>query len=252
MEKSNKNRNIMGFITITAISFSILLLVVILFKLGRINKGEGVEDIDKAITYANNLSNNGLYSEAAYEYERILTDSRLELKRRINMLYILANLYMDNLRDYAKALAKYIKLRTLYPDNPYTTEINQRIVVCLEKLGRYTDAQALLQQVTSINPPQASNKVVASVGTRPITLNDLNDAINDLPESLKAKYTTPQGRLEFLRNNLITRELLYNLALREGLNKEPKYLSRIEKIEQDLLIQMAYEKEISQAIPTPT
>jgi len=232
---------------IVSIGFALtfVMLVALLVKIGSTNSGLSAGRTEKATTYANNLVSNGLYYQAACEFENILREAKLDDKKKANLLFILGNLYMDNLKDYQNALATYIKLKTYYPDNPYTTEINQRVVTCLERIGRHVEAQAALQsatQIGSIESPQ--DKVIAIVGKRPITMSDLNEAISELPETLQVKYSTPQGKLEFLRGNLLTSELLYNLALRQGLNKDAVYLKRISKLEKNLLVQMAYEREV--------
>lgn len=253
MNETKTRTNALYILILAGFFVLCVLLLFTIFRLGKTQKTFESEGLDKHLAYAGNLSNSGLYKRAAEEYEKILENYSIELKRKINLIFILGNLYMDNLRDYERALANYIKLKTYYPDNPYMNEVNQRVVVCLEKLGRYSEASYFLQQASSIVPSSSHpGKVVAVIGGRSITLRELDEMIRDLPESLKVKYSSPQGKLEFLRNNLLARELLYNLAIKEGLNKDENYIRRIARIEKDILVQMAYENELSNFKKNPT
>jgi len=83
--------------------------------------------------------------------------------------------------------------------------------------------------------------LIARVGTVPITLEDLNQEIEaynsqvpaDRPEE---KITTREKKIEFLKNDLVRRALLYQAALDRGLDKRDDAARAIEKAKMEILV----------------
>lgn len=83
--------------------------------------------------------------------------------------------------------------------------------------------------------------VIAKVGSVPITLEDLNQEIDvynnmvpaDKPE---AKITSRDQKINYLKNEMIRRALLYQDALNKGLDKKDEISQAIEKTKQDLMV----------------
>jgi len=98
--------------------------------------------------------------------------------------------------------------------------------------------------------PTASVKgtVVAKVNNQPITLDDLNKEIeaynsvvpDDKPE---AKITTRDKKIEYLKNEMVRRTLLYQEALNRGLERNEEIIQALEKTKQDLLVMELVRKE---------
>ncbi|MFH1442009.1 MAG: peptidylprolyl isomerase [Candidatus Omnitrophota bacterium] len=83
--------------------------------------------------------------------------------------------------------------------------------------------------------------VIAKVNNMPITLEDLNQEIeaynsmipNDKPEM---KINTREKKIDYLKNELIKRTLLYQAALDRGLDRKEDIIKAIEKTKMDLLV----------------
>ncbi len=235
----------------------ILAILVLLFLiygnlvLGGKSKGAwGGVNIETKIAYANKLVDNGLYEEATKVFQDVIDDPGLSDKKRKNLLYILGNIYSQNLEDFRSALATYIKLNEYYPENPYKNEVEQKIVEALENLGRSAEAATYMSKVTSVGK-QASKptgKTVAKIGKREIYISELNAAINALPDTIRGQYTTPEGKLKFLRTGFIPKELLYNQALRKGLDEKPEIKQKLKQLKKDFLAQQVMIEEFGSSM----
>ena len=93
---------------------------------------------------------------------------------------------------------------------------------------------------TSISPRKVKGTVIAVVGNAPLTLQDLNreiEAFNaEVPENNPdLKITTREQKINFLKNELVQRLLLYEEALRRGLDKDEEIANVLEKTKIRLL-----------------
>jgi len=104
-------------------------------------------------------------------------------------------------------------------------------------------------KVSSANTSyEVSGTIVARVNNMPITLEDLNQEIEaynalvpaDKPE---LKITTREKKLEYLKNEIVRRLLLYQEALNRGLDKKDIVLKAIEKTKMDLLVMELVKEE---------
>jgi len=83
--------------------------------------------------------------------------------------------------------------------------------------------------------------IIAKVNNTPITLEDLNQEVEafnamvpqDKPE---AKITTREKKLDYLKNELVRRALLYQAALDKGLDKKDDVTRALEKTKEDLAV----------------
>lgn len=83
--------------------------------------------------------------------------------------------------------------------------------------------------------------IIAKVNNFPITLEDLNQEIEaynaivpaDRPE---AKITTREQKLNYLKNEMVRRALLYQEALNRGLDRNEDVLRALEKTKMDILV----------------
>jgi EpsD family peptidyl-prolyl cis-trans isomerase len=84
---------------------------------------------------------------------------------------------------------------------------------------------------------------LAKVGNSVITEADLEREIKNLPDFVQKMFEGPNGREKFLEE-LVKRELLYQEALKEGLDKDPAYQKKLEDFKKINLVGILLEKEI--------
>jgi len=88
-------------------------------------------------------------------------------------------------------------------------------------------------------------KVVAEVGGEKITLEKLDEMIQDLPPQFQAMAASRKG--EFL-DSVIDEKLLYAKALSENIDKDPKVKRQLEQISKQVVISELLRKEMEQKI----
>lgn len=82
---------------------------------------------------------------------------------------------------------------------------------------------------------------VARVGKKVITLKELQAQIDRVPPFFRAQMETKEGKKQLV-DRLIRTELLYQEALKQGLDKDPEYINRIEEGKKMLLANMLQQK----------
>ncbi len=86
--------------------------------------------------------------------------------------------------------------------------------------------------------------VLYKVGDGKITLKDAERVWLTLPQQMKLRYSTEEGRRAFLEN-LIALELLYQEALRQKLDQDPVVKFRLERARKHLLAEELVERALS-------
>lgn len=115
-----------------------------------------------------------------------------------------------------------------------------------DKLGIKPKPKETLQEGTQAVVVRGT--IIAKVNNFPITLEDLNQEIEayntivpvDKPEM---KITTPKQKIDYLKNELIRRVLLYQAALAKGLDRKEEVIKALEKTKQDLLVMELVRQE---------
>ncbi len=206
---------------------------------------------EKKRELANVLYNQQLYRQAIEVYQDYLENYPLSEKEQAHIAYMIANIYFERLHDYENALAYYLRVQYLYPQSKLQQEVRHRIVECLERLKRSTDAQQVMEETAALDesqkPVSRPGEVVAKIGNREITTGDLQYEINQLPEYVRKQITSPQQRLEFLKN-YIMQELLYQSAKRKGLDKDKDVREGVFRAEKALMTQKLLEQEIEKEV----
>ena len=77
-----------------------------------------------------------LYPQAIAAYERYLETEALDEKAEGNIAFKIADIYMNELRDYENAMAWYLRARQILPETSLGQEASKRIIECLERLER--------------------------------------------------------------------------------------------------------------------
>lgn len=210
---------------------------------------------DKIREYANDLYNKGLYEQAVEEYMRYIGSGGVPEQIRANIIYTIGNIYFERLNDYNNALASYLKVKHFYPESPFIDNVNQKIVACLERLDKASDAEQALREATSLNESKGSEKkpgeVVALIGKREFTMGDLefelNREIERMPVEMRPEKMGREEKLAFLRQYL-TSELLYNKAQKMGYDRDKEIIEGVFQAKKSLmalkLLQQEFEKNI--------
>lgn len=88
---------------------------------------------------------------------------------------------------------------------------------------------------------------LAKVNNTVITKKDFMKRINRLPEWAKGRFQTEEGKKNFLEE-IIKEELLYQEALKKGLNKDGEFQSKIEEFKKMTLISILLKEEIEKKV----
>lgn len=202
---------------------------------------------EQKVNLANTFYNNELFDAAVREYSEYLADYDVDDNRRANINYTIGNIYFERLKDYNRALEYYLRVKQLYPESPLQKEIGKQIVSCLERLERANDAQRVLEKETALKPEEVQQslpgEVIARIGDKTITQGDLDFEINQLPPSIQTQLSGRQQKLEFLQQ-YIAEELLYDSAVRKGLDKDKDVLAAAYRAKKRLMAQKILVEEL--------
>jgi len=206
---------------------------------------------EKKREFANVLYNQQLPLQAVKEYEEYLLNYDLDPREKANISYQIANIYFDRINDYENALAYYLRIKYLYPESNLQQEVGRKIVACLERLQRSTEAQQAIEETSALDESQKPNshtgEVVASIGDRKITTGDIQYELNKLPPYMQSQLETRESKVEFLKQ-YIAQELLYDSAKRKGLDKDKEVLEGAFEAKKSLMAQKLLEDEIQKEV----
>lgn len=205
---------------------------------------------EASLNLANAYYTNGLYEASAQQYLDYLDRYPLEAARRANTYYTIANIYFDRLHDYQKALIYYFKVKYLYPESNLQNDVGKRIVSCLERLEKSTDAQRVIQNEAALDQKNKENKpgqVVAEIGERKITQGDLDFEISQLPAYLQDEFKKKTKKLEFLQQYILN-ELLYDSAKRQQLDKDKEVIQAAFQAKKSIMAQKLLNQELQKKV----
>ena len=214
-------------------------------------------DIQRKI--AEEYLNYDLYEPAIASYEKYLLKRGMILDKKANISYIIGNIYMDNLSDYKNALASFARAKVFSPSNPSISEVNKKIVMCLERLGKPVDAERELSKITSIvreeeeQTPKSKTQeiIIAKIGDRNITMAELDSEIEKLPAFLRDSYAGKDKKVEFLEQYIVG-ELLYDSAKRMGFDEERDVIDAMYRVRKQLIVEKLIDEEVNAKLPEPT
>lgn len=205
-------------------------------------------DTESIRQVASALKSEGLYAAALNEYGKLLDRGDLSAEQKANVLLLMGDMQRENLKDYEGALASYVRIKTLYPESSAAKKAEREMVTCLEFLDRGRDAERQLAKVTDLKPREdevkSSDVVVARIGQdRKITLREIEDAIAGLPEYMRSAYEDQEKKLDFVRT-YVAKELMANMAVRKGYDKEREVRESVESYRRGLLAERIYAEEV--------
>ena len=203
----------------------------------------GEDTLETRKRVAAELAENQLCEAAIGEYRKILDDDRVSVSERGAVAYEIGRLCFECVRDYEQAAAHYLMAKTLDPDGSYVGEANRKLVAAMERLGRFIDAERSMGEVVAIDSAASSGRVVARVGDQRITLEQIDEAIRDLPPQAQRVFSGRDGRLRFL-NQFVGVELIRRAAVRAGYDKAPAYQRALDKAVKNLLVEQYMAEQI--------
>lgn len=122
-------------------------------------------------------------------------------------------------------------------------------VVCLlffsflgcDKPGALTSKEKSVEPKRAQQSAPVKGKVIAKVNNIPITLEDMNQEIEAFNDAVpvdrpELKITTREKKLEYLKNEMVRRTLLYQDALDKGLDRNAEVLEALDKTKMQLLV----------------
>lgn len=226
----------------------VLLLILSTFLFLEVRKMKSITTVDIFFqqTLASELLDNKLYQQAISEYDKIIQSGRIHRKKEANLNYIIGNIYMNNLNDYESAAARFVKARLLSPDDELLKKINKNLVTCFERMGRSLDAQRELDKMTLLHKPsqeKGTQKIVARIGKREISMSDLENEIQKLPPSVSSQFKDKTKKLEFLKQ-WVANELFYDTALRKGYDQDKEVIEAVFQMKKQLMINKLLKEEI--------
>ncbi|MBN1794300.1 MAG: peptidyl-prolyl cis-trans isomerase [Candidatus Omnitrophica bacterium] len=243
------------FIIITTVLTTLFVIGAIWLMTGGPCEKKLASNIDFAFIkeYADELIDYRLYDQAIEQYQTYLADPSLDREKRAHLNFLIGNIYMDHLSDYESAVGQYLKAKLIVPETQLLSEIDRRIIECLERLGRTREAQRLLQQATALGGDREETEekstlsdndiVVARLGERKITLSELQGQIEKLPDELRGQFGSPAKMQDFL-GKYVTSELLYEAARRRGFDKDAQVVDLTNMTKKQLMVEKLYQDEV--------
>ncbi len=115
------------------------------------------------------------------------------------------------------------------------------IAVLLVAVSGYLVAQ---NEKPAVGEKDSSEIVLAEVNNTKITVADFNKEVANMPPNYQ-KYV--QANKEKFVDDLVMRELFYQQAKKDGIEKDPEYIKQLEEIKKKVLAQMLLLKTMEKA-----
>lgn len=229
----------------------ILLLIVITMQFFSLASGGNGSNIapEKIRQLAAKLESEELFPQAVEQYKRFLDNPAIPDDIRANILFRIGTIYLDQMQNYENALAAFIQIGDLYPRSSVAVDAEKRKLPCYEGLKRGFDAQKKLKKLTDLNPEEepGTGPVVAMIGDKKITLDQIDREIAAMPEPYQKQFSTAEAKLEFLKSKLFE-DLLYDKALRKEYNKDKEVRKQVRDFEKNILSGKVYTEEVRNSI----
>ncbi|MFC1504157.1 hypothetical protein ACFL6D_01935 [Spirochaetota bacterium] len=229
------------FLIIFGALFLNIILLIVLLAQGGYSGSVSEEELKE---YANLLRSKELYAETVLEYKKYIQSTGLSEKKRANIYYIIGNIYKNEIYDYKKAMAAYLKVTQLMDRGEVYDEANKSIIECLDRMGRGLEAADALSMTTSLNRKNVSGDdvVLAKIGEHIITEAEIKAYIDSLPESIKSEIDIEKDRKQLILS-YIFKNLLYRKAKRLQYENDQDYLRKLEDARKEIMIGELMNKE---------
>jgi hypothetical protein len=199
--------------------------------------------------YAADLLAYSLPSEAARVLEENIRRQPLS-EKGLKMRKALAEICMNELNDFDKALGQLLYIKRFAPDSAIASGTEEKINYCLTRLGRVYDAERRNMLNEGINPivnTVASDTIVQLGNKQAIGLNELKLRLGQI--GLSGKDITKENVTNIL-NQMTQEMLLARAANRENLKKDPEVISMLKKLENNVLMTVYLQKFVFKDVKT--
>jgi len=207
-------------------------------------------DAKKQLDFAETLANKGLKKEALTAFDDYLKIAKISAIESAKLLYRMGNMYME-LLDYEKALYYFYKAETADPEAGFKTQLDQKLIECLENLGLSGQAQYELSQRASLGQSEPVKEptgvVLAKVGDEEITESQIEQEIKSIPDWARENFSRGEGKVEFVRQYATTLAL-YKKAKRMGLDQDEEVKRGVRDITKKLLVQKFLESQLKDKV----
>jgi hypothetical protein len=205
------------------------------------------EGAERQREVASKLKAAGAVEQAAALYERYLDAGDVEPESRARIAYSVATGYLGE-GDYERALRWLYEAETIGAGK-LSGEVSQKIVSCLERLGRHHAAQAALDSGSRLADPSspvqraADDPVVARIGQEEIHRSEVLRALDALPPEMAPSLSDPSQRQELLQQ-FVAEELLWRKAAKLEYDQDPEVRRRHAALLKQLTVGRFVEEEV--------
>jgi len=183
-------------------------------------------------------------------YEDYLRRADVPVEERAKVRYAMAKLALDA-EQYAQALSFLYEAEYLDPKSDVKDDINKKVVMCLDKLGRGVDLRQELRARTDVKKRAEDvapdEKVLAEFAGEVLTDRDLELAVEKLPPAARDAVSTPDKKKELLKN-MVAQRLLLDKARRLELDKSPEIQEQLVQALDGLIVQKLIEDEVRKSV----
>jgi hypothetical protein len=192
-------------------------------------------------SYASELLAHGLPHEALAALQTEV-ESEPYSERALKLRRVMAEIMMDNLGDYEKALGELVFIRTFDPKQ--ASGVEDLVKQCLHRLGRVYDGQRRLLLEDGKHPlrPEVSSATVVRLGSEEgYSVVQVQERLAQLGLPLK---NPPREQFDQVLQNMTGELLLRREARRSGVNRRPDFLQQVRQFEGNLALQKFLEESI--------
>lgn len=213
-------------------------------KLLSVFKDKTEPDANKKIRQiAEKLHSYGYLDSAVSFYE--LYFSKLDKNQDTGTIYYQLALDYMKRSNHEKAFVYLLKAELSEADQNLKEKIMSQQIRCLEQSGRTKDADDLIsEKIKPFDKTKDLSNVVASFGGHLITLKQLNDDIEKQPEFLQKKINMHANEKSKWLKQFILKKILYQKAMRLGMDQDPEVLKKIENMKAETLINLMLKTEL--------
>ncbi len=199
------------------------------------------------LDYANTLLAKGLTREAGEAFEEYISFAKSDKKELAKACYRLGSIYMD-LFEYERALKNFYKAEMMDKEGEFHDEMNRKIVEALERIGMTSQAKYELGSRASLGGSlKKEGRVLARIGNKEITENQIDRALAMLPQWMRMRYEKDEERRNFIRE-YVAKEALLEKALRLGIDKTPETRESVEELKKQVVIEQFLKKEMEEKL----
>ena len=185
-----------------------------------------------------------LYADASTAYWKLILEDKVADDKKAKILYKIGNLHIDHTKDYSEALKAFTAIQIFNPNEKFGGKLDQKIVQCLENLGRSVDAKQQISKSVSLNDAGADQaSVIAVVDGKQITLEEVENMYGKLPGDVNQKRQLVQSYVGSI--------LVAKAARRKGLDKDPEVLKQTALMKDQILIQANLQEQFKDLKPDP-